>query len=116
MGPGARPVHRQRGDDRRGRALPAGAAPSRVPRARRRGTARPGGHRRGVTRITLYGRPGCHLCEEARVAVEAVRADREIALDEVDVSLDPALERRYGERIPVVAIDDREALELRFGP
>jgi len=69
-----------------------------------------------VTRLTLYGRPACHLCEEARAAVDAVRGERDFVLEEVDVSLDPRLERRYGERIPVIAIDGRDALELRFGP
>ena len=68
-----------------------------------------------MTRLTLYGRPGCHLCEDARAAVAAVRGERDFALEEVDVSLDPRLERRYGERVPVVAIDGEEALELRFG-
>ena len=69
-----------------------------------------------MRRLTLYGRPGCHLCDEARAAIEAARAEREFSLEEVDVSLDPRLERRYGERIPVVAVDGREALELRFDP
>ena len=65
-----------------------------------------------MTRITLYGKPGCHLCEYAREAVQQVRARRPFELDEVDITLDPALEARYRERIPVVAIDGREALEL----
>ncbi|HEV2771707.1 MAG TPA: glutaredoxin family protein [Thermoleophilaceae bacterium] len=68
-----------------------------------------------MTRVTLYGRPGCHLCEEAQAAVAAARSRREFALEEVDISLDPLLARRYGERIPVVAIDGEEVLELRFG-
>ena len=68
-----------------------------------------------MTRVTLYGRPGCHLCEEAQAAVAAARSRREFALEEVDVSLDPLLARRYGERIPVVAIDGEDVLELRFG-
>ena len=65
--------------------------------------------------VTLYGKPGCHLCEEARAAVERVRAKRTFELEEVDISLDPRLAHRYGERIPVIAIDGEEALELRFG-
>ncbi|HZC14504.1 MAG TPA: glutaredoxin family protein [Thermoleophilaceae bacterium] len=69
-----------------------------------------------MTRVTLYGRPGCHLCEEAQAAVAAARSRREFALEEIDISLDPRLERRYGERIPVVAIDGEDVLELRFGP
>jgi glutaredoxin len=69
-----------------------------------------------VRRLTLYGRPGCHLCEEARTTVAAVRTERDFTLEEVDISLDPRLERRLGERIPVVEIDGEEVLELRFGP
>jgi glutaredoxin len=68
-----------------------------------------------MTRVTLYGRPGCHLCKEARTAVAVARSRRDFALEEVDISLDPQLARRYGERIPVVAIDGEEVLELRFG-
>ena len=65
-----------------------------------------------MTRVTLYGRPGCHLCEDARAAVAAARGEREFELEEVDISVDPQLEHRYGERIPVLAIDGTEALEL----
>ena len=69
-----------------------------------------------MTRVTLYGKPGCHLCEEARAAVEAVAAERELELEEVDVSIDPVLDRDYGERIPVVAVDGEEAFELHVDP
>ncbi|MGH2783177.1 MAG: glutaredoxin family protein, partial [Thermoleophilaceae bacterium] len=48
--------------------------------------------------LTLYGKPGCHLCDEARVVVERVAAERGIELEQVDVTLDPRVERRYGER------------------
>jgi glutaredoxin len=55
-------------------------------------------------RVTLYTRPGCHLCEDAvlelrRLAVEFV---------EVDVSGDRELEAEYGDRIPVIMLDGRE--------
>jgi hypothetical protein len=62
--------------------------------------------------LTLYGKPGCHLCDDARAVVERVRAGRAVALEEVDVTLDPALHRRYGERIPVLALDGEELFEL----
>jgi glutaredoxin len=55
--------------------------------------------------LTVYGKPGCHLCDDARAAVRDVLAGRDVGLREVDVTLDPVLERRYGERIPVVALD-----------
>jgi glutaredoxin len=61
--------------------------------------------------VTLYGKPGCHLCADARAAVERVRAERRFELREVDVSLDPALNRRYSERIPVLALDGEELFE-----
>jgi glutaredoxin len=65
-----------------------------------------------MTQVTLYGKPGCCLCDEARAEIAAVRAEREFELTEVDVSLDPALWRSHGERIPVVEIDGEEAFEL----
>lgn len=69
-----------------------------------------------MRRVTLYAKPGCHLCTDARAVVEQVRAERPFALEEVDVSLDPVLHRRYGERIPVVAVDGEEAFELFVDP
>ncbi len=65
-----------------------------------------------MTKVTLYGKPGCCLCDEARAAVDAVRAERDFELTEVDVSADPRLWNAYGERIPVVEIDGEEAFEL----
>ena len=66
-----------------------------------------------MKRLTLYGKPGCCLCDEARKGVTDVRATIPFELEEVDVSLDPVLHRRYGERIPVLAIDGSDALELQ---
>jgi glutaredoxin len=65
-----------------------------------------------MTKLTLYGKPGCHLCEEARAVVDEVRERRPFELEEVDITRDPALEARYRERIPVVVINGEEALEL----
>ena len=62
--------------------------------------------------VTLYGKPGCHLCDEAREVVERVRAQRPFELREVDVTLDPALHREYGERIPVLALEGEELFEF----
>jgi glutaredoxin len=64
-----------------------------------------------VPAVTLYGKPGCHLCEEARAAVERVRAERPFELEEVDISLDPVLHRRYGERIPVLALEGEDLFD-----
>ena len=64
-----------------------------------------------MTKLTLYGKPGCCLCDEARAAVAAVGRDIGFDLEEVDISLDPVLHRRYGERIPVLEVDGEEAFE-----
>ena len=61
--------------------------------------------------MTLYGKPGCHLCDEARAVVERVRTEHPFELREVDVSLDPQLNREYGERIPVLALDGEELFD-----
>jgi Glutaredoxin-like domain (DUF836) len=61
--------------------------------------------------LTLYGKPGCHLCDDARAAVREALAGRDAELREVDVTLEPVLERRYGERIPVLALDGEELFE-----
>ncbi|HKP20854.1 MAG TPA: glutaredoxin family protein [Thermoleophilaceae bacterium] len=65
-----------------------------------------------MPKVTLYGKPGCHLCEEARTVVERVRAEHPFDLREVDVTLDPELNRAYGERIPVLELDGEELFEF----
>ena len=65
-----------------------------------------------MKRVVLYGKPGCHLCDEARATVAAVRAQHPFELEEVDVSTDPDLHRAYGERIPVLELDGDELFEF----
>ena len=62
--------------------------------------------------VVLYGRPECHLCDDARAVLERVRADIPFALVERDIETDGALLRRYLERIPVVEIAGEEAFEF----
>ena len=61
--------------------------------------------------VTLYGKAGCCLCDEAKEALDRVREERPFDLQEVDVSLDPGLNHRYGERIPVVLVEGEELFE-----
>ena len=65
--------------------------------------------------LTLYSRPGCHLCDEMKAAVERVTraADAPIAIEEIDISTDPDLETRFGLEIPVLLIDGRKAAKFR---
>lgn len=59
-------------------------------------------------RITLLGRPQCHLCEYAREALERVRAATGASWVEVSVESDPELEAEYGGRVPVILLDGQE--------
>ena len=61
--------------------------------------------------VTLYGRPGCHLCDEAREALERVRAQAPFTLQEVDIERDDDLLHRYLERIPVVSLNGEELFD-----
>jgi len=65
--------------------------------------------------ITIYSRPGCHLCEEMKATVQrAMRLTRERSrLDEIDISRDADLEARYGLEIPVLVVDGRKAAKYR---
>lgn len=56
-------------------------------------------------RITLIGRPGCHLCDDARDVVERVAADLGVDWTELSVLDDPDLLARYSEEVPVVLVD-----------
>jgi hypothetical protein len=58
-------------------------------------------------RITLVGRAGCHLCDEARDVVADVAAKAGATWVEVSVDDDPELGRRYADDVPVVLVDGR---------
>ncbi|GAB3857379.1 glutaredoxin family protein [Micromonospora andamanensis] len=59
-------------------------------------------------RLTLITRPGCHLCEDAKAALDRVVAVTGDRWTERDVSGDVELEREYGDRLPVLLLDGRE--------
>lgn len=59
-------------------------------------------------RVTLYSRPGCHLCDDARAVIAAVCADLGEAYEEVDITTDGDLEDRYRDEIPVTLVDGRQ--------
>jgi glutaredoxin len=59
-------------------------------------------------RLTLITRPGCHLCEVAREAIDRVARETGESWQEIDLTGDLELEREYGDRIPVVLLDGRE--------
>ena len=65
-----------------------------------------------MTRVVLYGRDGCCLCDDARAVLQRVRLRRAFDIEERDIDRDEDLLRAYLERIPVVTIDGAEAFEL----
>jgi glutaredoxin len=74
-------------------------------------------------KVTLYGRPGCHLCDEAREALQRVQRRAAFELEEVNIETDDELHKRYLERIPVITLDgehlfdyevDEQALQQRI--
>jgi glutaredoxin len=69
--------------------------------------------------VTLYTRPGCHLCDAARAVVEQVCAELGESFTEVDISAGPEsarLSRAYGEEIPVTLVDGRQHDFWRVDP
>ncbi|HSV38212.1 MAG TPA: glutaredoxin family protein [Nocardioidaceae bacterium] len=56
-------------------------------------------------RVVLYGKPGCHLCDDARVVIEAVCAELGEKYDEIDINSSEELMSRFGEEIPVTFVD-----------
>ncbi|MCW3039985.1 MAG: glutaredoxin 2 [Solirubrobacterales bacterium] len=62
--------------------------------------------------VTLYGRPGCHLCADALEIVRRIAADHPFLLQEVDIEQDDALHKAYLERIPVLALDGEELYDF----
>jgi glutaredoxin len=67
-------------------------------------------------RVTLYSRPGCHLCDDARAVVEQVCAELGESYAEISIDDDPDLRRRYGEEIPVTLVDGAQHDFWRVDP
>ncbi|WP_069174537.1 glutaredoxin family protein [Streptomyces griseus] len=66
--------------------------------------------------VTLVGKPGCHLCDEARTVVSAVCEETGASWTEKDITRDEALHKEYWEQIPVVLIDGVQHTFWRVDP
>ena len=69
-----------------------------------------------VMKVTLYTRRGCHLCDEAKRAIDSARRRGLFDYEEFDIDSDPELRRLYNEEVPVIAIDGRKAFKYRLTP
>jgi hypothetical protein len=66
-------------------------------------------------RLTIFSKPGCHLCDDMKAVVRQEMAGFPgIELEEVDVSTDPALLALYGLEIPVLAVDGKKVAKYRI--
>jgi glutaredoxin len=58
-----------------------------------------------MTIVTIYGRTGCHLCEDALMVLESLKAELNFEIKEILIDGDEDLQSMYGEQIPVTHID-----------
>jgi glutaredoxin len=63
--------------------------------------------------VIVYSRPGCHLCDEAKLAIATAGCDERFTLEEINIESDPELLKKYKYDIPVVVIDGVEAFRHR---
>jgi glutaredoxin len=63
--------------------------------------------------VDIYSRPGCHLCDEAKEAIERVRLRHPFGIRVINIEDDPELVRTYGMEIPVVFINGSKAFKYR---
>ena len=64
--------------------------------------------------VEVFSRPGCHLCDEAKEVIERVHQHTPFTLRVINIENDPALEKQYGEQIPVVLINGVKAFKYRL--
>jgi glutaredoxin len=66
--------------------------------------------------VTIYSRPGCHLCDEAKAAIQNAGCSDKFSFEEVNIESDEELLRQYKYDIPVITIDGQEAFRHRVDP
>ena len=64
-------------------------------------------------RLTLYSKPGCHLCDEMKHVIDTVAARVPLWMDVIDITTNPELLARYGVEIPVLLIDGKKVAKYR---
>ena len=67
-------------------------------------------------RVIVYSRPGCHLCDEAKAAIENSNCSDRYRLEEVNIESDDELLKKYKCDVPVIMIDGEEAFRHRVDP
>jgi glutaredoxin len=67
----------------------------------------------GAREVTLYARPGCHLCEEAKAAIAPLLREFVASLREVNIDADSVLRERYALDVPVIFLGARKVAKHR---
>lgn len=66
--------------------------------------------------VTIYSRPGCHLCEQAKAQIAPLLKEFSARLTEINIDEDPDLHARYDYDVPVIFIGARKAAKYRVDP
>jgi glutaredoxin len=66
--------------------------------------------------VTIYSRPGCHLCEEAKAQIAPLLKEFGARLTEINIEEDPELRARYDYDVPVIFLGARKAAKHRVDP
>jgi glutaredoxin len=66
-----------------------------------------------MSRVTLYKRAACCLCDDAKQVLAAARARVPFEFEEIDIDRNPEWQRLYNEEVPVIAIDGRKAFKYK---
>ena len=66
--------------------------------------------------LTLYTKPECGLCDEAKATLHALQREIPFEVVEIDITTDPALSARFREEIPVAFLDGRKLFKYRVDP
>jgi glutaredoxin len=69
-----------------------------------------------LPRLTVYSRRGCHLCEDMIAGLRRLQMRNSLEFETVDIDVDPAVARRYGDKVPVLAYGDRELCQYYLEP
>jgi glutaredoxin len=64
--------------------------------------------------VTIYSRPGCHLCDEMKALVQKVAQTIPLTLEDIDIYGDDELEERYGLEIPVLFVEGKRIANARI--
>ncbi|MEO8210089.1 MAG: glutaredoxin family protein [bacterium] len=67
-----------------------------------------------MTKLILYTKPSCHLCDEMKIILRSMKKDLEFDLEEFNIETDERLYEKYKEKIPVLMIDNRIFAKFRL--